>query len=92
MGVLRWLPHHVSRGRIFDRVQVVRWWHMRRVLLVGVPAVDDSEDDVPPERAARVWQSDPSDEDALFVRLHDDTMQVKITMRDMAVQTSTWES
>ena len=39
-----------------------------------------------------MWQSDPSDEDVVFVRFRDDTTQVEITMRDMAVQTSTWES
>ena len=59
---------------------------------VDLPPVDDSGADVPPERAGRVWQSDPSDDDVVFVRFRDETTQVEITTRDMDGQTSTWES
>ena len=59
---------------------------------VDLPPVDDAEADAPPECAGLVWQSDPSDEDVVFVRFRDNTTQVDITMRDVSAQMSTWES
>ena len=76
----------------FTTSHVIRWWQRRRVTLVDLPPVDDTEADVTQERVGRVWQSDPSDEDVVFVRFRDSTTQVDITMRGMSVQTSTWES
>ena len=55
---------------------------------------DEDVDTAPlqPTRPARVWEPDPSGEAYLFVRTRDHDTQIEITMRDVGIQTSTWQS
>ena len=44
-----------------------------------------------PERPARLWEPDSSGEEVFFIRTRDHDTQVEVVMRDVGVQTSTWQ-
>ena len=71
---------------------LVRWWQRRRVM----PVEELHEEDVDteplrPERPARLWEPDSSGDEVFFVRTRDHDTQVVVVMRDVGVQTSTWQ-
>ena len=72
---------------------LVRWWQRRRVM----PVEDSHEADVDTahlrlDRPARLWEPDSSGEEVCFIRTRENDAQVEITVRDLGVQTSTWQS
>ena len=72
---------------------VVRWWQRRRAM----PVEDTHDEDVDvaplqPVRPARIWEPESSGEEVLFVRTRDHDTQVGSTMKDVGIQTSTWQS